>query len=101
MLEAGGFALSRFFESAYGMPLVHTEADYSIPSRLGDVIRLDLEVDKVGTRSFQYKVSIYGDNNKLRATVRMTHALIDMKTRKACTIPDELLEVLKRSGALS
>jgi YbgC/YbaW family acyl-CoA thioester hydrolase len=101
MLEAGGFAIDRFFESEYGMPLVHSEANYKIPSKLGDLLRLDLEVDKIGNRSFRYSVGIHGEDGALRATVVMTHAIIDLQTRTTRGVPDQLLDVLRRSGALS
>jgi YbgC/YbaW family acyl-CoA thioester hydrolase len=101
MLVAGGLPLSHFFESQCGMPLVHSEATYSKPCRLGEILRLELAVDKVGNRSIRYGVQIVGPDNALRAKVTLTHAILDLKIGKTMAVPEELLTALRNSGALT
>lgn len=55
-----------------GLPTVHAEADYSKPSRLGDVLTLTLDVERVGTSSASFLVTATGDDGprvRLRSTV--------------------------------
>ena len=100
MLQAGGFPLSDVFSGQWAMPLVRSEADYSIPSRLGDALNLTLSVDNIGNRSVRYRVDIQGVDGALRARIQHTHATVDLKTGKTCAVPDRLIEALKASGAL-
>ena len=100
MLDAGDSPLSKIFSGEWAMPLVHSEADYKIPSRLGDSLKLSLHVDKVGNRSFRYAVEITGPEGRLRARVLMTHAVVSIATGKSCAVPEALLVALRKAGAL-
>jgi len=100
MLQAGGFPLSAVFSGDWAMPLVRSEADYSIPSRLGDALTLHLTVDNIGNRSVRYRVDIHGGDGVLRAKIHHTHATVDLKTRKTCKVPDRLIAALEKAGAL-
>ena len=51
-LQSRNFSLSRLFEQGYLMPIVHTEADYNAPLRVGDLIAIDLAISHVGLKSF-------------------------------------------------
>jgi YbgC/YbaW family acyl-CoA thioester hydrolase len=101
MLVAGGLPLSHFFENQCGMPLVHSEASYSKPCRLGERLQLQLEVDKIGNRSMRYAVEIRGADQGLRARVILTHAILDLSTGKTVAVPEDLLGALRQSGALN
>jgi YbgC/YbaW family acyl-CoA thioester hydrolase len=101
MLVAGGLPLSYFFENQCGMPLVHSEADYTKPCRLGEVLQLQLTVDKIGNRSMCYSVRIVGADQTLRAQVSLTHAILDLSTGKTRSVPEVLLAALEKSGALT
>lgn len=101
MLVAGGLPLSHFIETQCGMPLVHSEANYSKPCRLGERLQLVLEVDKIGNRSMCYAVEIRGADRELRARVVLTHAILDLSTGKTMPVPEKLLTALKQSGALN
>jgi len=100
MLDAGDSPLSKIFSGEWAMPLVRSEADYKIPSQLGDPLELSLSVDKIGNRSFRYAVEIYGEDKQLRARVLMTHAVVSIATGKSCAVPEALLVALRQAGAL-
>ena len=100
MLQAGGFPLSDVFSGEWAMPLVRSEADYSIPSKLGDELNLVLTVDNIGNRSIRYRVDIHGTDGAVRARIQHTHATVDLQTGKTCRVPDRLIAALKTSGAL-
>jgi len=101
MLVAGGLPLSHFFENQCGMPLVHSEANYTKPCRLGEALQLQLTVDKIGNRSMRYAVDIVGADKTHRARVVLTHAILDLNTGKTMPIPEALLAALDKAGALS
>ena len=100
MLEAGDFSLRKVFEGQWGMPLVRAESDFSLPSRLGDKLRLAVSVDRIGNRSIRYAVDVIGEENEQRARLLLTHAIISQKTGKTCSVPEELLTALRKAGAL-
>ena len=101
LLEAGQFPLKKVFHGDWGMPLVRAESDFSMPSRLGDKLCLSVSVDRVGNRSIRYAVEVLGEDGKQRARLLLTHACILQKTGKTCAVPGELLDALRRAGALS
>lgn len=100
MLEAGGFPLQEVFLGSWAMPLVRAESDYTRPSRLGDKLSLAVSVDRVGNRSIRYAVEVLGEDGEERAKLLLTHAVISQETGKTCSVPGELLEALRRAGAL-
>ena len=101
MLVAGGLPLSYFFENQCGMPLVHSEANYTKPCRLGEALQLQLTVDKIGNRSMCYSVRVIGADQILRAHVILTHAILDLNTGKTIAVPEVLLAALDKSVALN
>lgn len=42
------------------MPLVHAEADYARPMLLGDVLTIELEVERLGEKSVTFAYRIVG-----------------------------------------
>ena len=101
MLEAGGFPLREVLHGSWAMPLVRTESDYTRPSRLGDKLTLHVAVDRVGNRSVRYAVEVLGEDEEQRARLLLTHAVISQETGKTCSVPADLLEALRRAGALN
>lgn len=101
MLEAGDFPLAKVFHGDWGMPLVRAESDFSAPSRLGDKLRLVVSVNHVGNRSIRYAVDVLGEAGERRVRLLLTHAVISQKTGKTCSVPEELLEALRKAGATS
>jgi 1,4-dihydroxy-2-naphthoyl-CoA hydrolase len=70
--------------------MVHAEADFHAPLRLGDHVDVEVSVARLGTRSitFSYEVTVVGRGPA--ATVRHVHAAIDRKTFTARDLPDEV-----------
>lgn len=100
LTEALEIDLERFFvESTWVMPLVHSEADYKSPMRLGDRLRVELRVARLGRGSitFAYRV-LNQDDERLHAEVRLIHACAQRADFQPIPVPTELLEGLKRLG---
>ena len=71
-----------------GWPSVHAEADYASPARFGDVLRVELSVERIGKSSttFAYRLTNAGDG-RLVATGRVTCACVDTRSFRAQPIP--------------
>jgi 1,4-dihydroxy-2-naphthoyl-CoA hydrolase len=88
-----------FSDSGWGMPLVHTEADYSRPNRLGDALRIALTVERLGKTSVTFAYEIWCQE-ELRARAKLVHAFVDMKTFKPIEAPQAFRQGLSSLGLL-
>ena len=55
-----------------GMPTVRVEAEFKHVSRMGDEVVLELDVVRVGTRSFELALTCKGPAGELRMSCRQT-----------------------------
>ena len=72
-----------------GLPTVHAECDFFIPSRMGDTLTMTLQVREIGRSSL--KLAIHGHSGaeeRLRANLVLV--LITLDTGKSCAIADDL-----------
>lgn len=74
------------------MPVVHVEADYFFPLRVGDEVKIVLKVEKVGTSSFTLRFSFLGSKKKVMAEVSIVHVAILKKTGASIPIPRQVLK---------
>jgi YbgC/YbaW family acyl-CoA thioester hydrolase len=97
MMMAGGDALQRCFEEeGWGMPLVHAEADYKRPMRMGERLQIELEVERVGGTSLSFGYRVLGAEGDLRATVRLVHAFVSLEDFRPSPVPERMLALLGR-----
>jgi 4-hydroxybenzoyl-CoA thioesterase len=66
----------------YGVPLVHIEADFFHPSRLGDELAFTLKVLKLGRSSLEVEIAAARKAEK-RLVARAVIAHVDLKRGKA------------------
>ena len=94
-----GFA-GAFGRDGWMMPLVHAEADFERPFRLGDRLTVRVGVERIGGRSltFVFGITTANDPDTLHATVRHVHAFVDIETMEAHPVPQALLDGLVRAG---
>ena len=83
-------------EKAWGMPLVHAEADYKEPLGFAAPFRVDVETVVAGDRSITVTYAVRGgaDGTTLHATGKTVHVCIDRKTFRAIPLPGELRSAL-------
>ncbi len=99
LLEAMfGHPASIFETHGFGMPLVHSEADYKRPTRMGDNLRITVDVERVGAKSITFHYVVYGDQDDRRCDVRLIHCFVDLATFDAIAMPDVFLDGLKKVG---
>lgn len=92
--------LEEFFRTKdWGLPLVHAEADYAQPLRLGDRVKIALRPARVGEKSVTYEYTLTDEaTGAHRATVRLVHACCTVPGFASRPLPDAVREGLARLG---
>lgn len=87
----------KLFENRNGTPMVHSECDFINPSRLGERVTFELEVEKIGTSSCTLSiVARGGEEIKLQARMVLVFAEVSIKGDISCLpIPDDLRRLMK------
>src|SRR5262245_55455387 len=71
-----------------GWPSVHAEADYASPARFGDVLAIELTVERIGKSSVSFAYRATNEKeSRLVATGKVTCVCIDMRTFESQPIP--------------
>lgn len=95
-----GFSLNQLIESPYLMPVVHAEADYFAPLKVGDRVNISVALHRLGEKSFTLH---YVFHDPVRAidvgTVTLIHVTVDGKTRSSLPIPESILLLLHEIDA--
>lgn len=79
-------------ERGLGLPTVHLETDFRAPSRLGDVLRAELSVQKLGRASLTLQIILRGAAGEERVAARLVLAMMDLQSAQALPIPQQLRE---------
>ncbi|MCO4743825.1 MAG: acyl-CoA thioesterase [Proteobacteria bacterium] len=66
-----------------GFPAVKSEAEFKVPCALGDSLRIELTVPRLGTRSLDLAYRIHGEDGVLRATGQTTVVIVDLDPQSA------------------
>lgn len=90
-----GFDLPAILEQGqYGLPVVHSEADFFKPIRYGEKLRVTAEVAELGHSSFAMVYGFHNESGDPVARVRTVHVVVDRTQGKSMTIPEELRAAL-------
>ncbi|MCB9765271.1 MAG: acyl-CoA thioesterase [Alphaproteobacteria bacterium] len=101
LLRAGDVPLQRLLaEESWVLPLVHAEADFKRPLRLGDRVRVEVAVSRLGRTSVHYAYRLVGEEGTTRATAELVHAFIDKESQRPRPIPESFAAALGRLGLL-
>jgi 4-hydroxybenzoyl-CoA thioesterase len=82
-------------ERGLGLPTVHVETSFVAPSELGDMLRAELRVQKIGGASTTLQVRLAGPAGEDRVRASLVLALTDLKERRAVPIPEALRESIR------
>lgn len=74
--------------------VVHAEADYLSPLRVGDKLEIHLSVESIGNTSFAIGYKIYKSDKSLAGRAKTVHVTLSAKERKKIPIPDSLRKFL-------
>jgi 1,4-dihydroxy-2-naphthoyl-CoA hydrolase len=75
-LEASGIPISRCFAQGVVAPVVHAEANYRAPLRLGDAITVESTVESIGDTSVQMGYVVRKSDGTLAAEALVIHVCI-------------------------
>ena len=86
---------------SYGFPAVHTEADFRAPCKMGEVLKIELQVGELGRGSFRINYRIIGPEGVLKATGHTVVAMIGIQPGtaeyfKPVRIPSDLRTRIER-----
>ena len=84
----------------WGLPLVHTEADYHRPLRLGDAISIEVTVLEQTDRRISFGFRVLGEDGQVRARVKHVHACVGMEDFRPRELPSAFLDGLARLDLL-
>ena len=97
LMAAAGYSPGEVFNAGkWGMPLVHTEADYQQPWRLSERIHVHATIQDASERSVAFEYRLVDSDGTERTRVGMRHAFVSLETFRGCEAPDGLRDALNR-----
>ncbi|MEI7615408.1 MAG: acyl-CoA thioesterase [Actinomycetota bacterium] len=95
-LEKSGFSIKEILnDNNFIIPVVHAEADYLKPLRVGDKIEIRMSLNSAGKSSFILDFVLYNESGEKTATVKTVNVVIETKSKKPLKIPEKFFEILK------
>lgn len=96
-IESEGFSFDYLFNNSdFVFVIVHVEADYLAPVKVGDLLEVHLEVEDIGASSFTMAYKIFKADNVLMGKAKTVHVCLDAKNRKKISIPDSLKKIFQK-----
>jgi 4-hydroxybenzoyl-CoA thioesterase len=85
-------------ERRTGLPTVRLECDFRAVSRMGDEVRLVLQLERLGTRSLTLRTEVRGAGDGLRAALRQVLVSTRLDTHAAIPLPADLRTAAEAFG---
>lgn len=96
-LEEIGYSFDALFhQSSFCFVIVHAEADYKKPLRVGDILTLSLYVDRLGKTSCAFRYQIEREGEEV-GQVKTVHVCLDRATKEKKELPPEVQKLLTSS----
>jgi len=97
LFESEGYTFDNVFRHQnFVFVIVHAEADYLVPLKVGDKLEVHLSIEKLGNSSMCFFYNIYKTNRELVGTVKTVHVCLDSTTRIKIPIPSNVRELLSK-----
>lgn len=77
-------------------PIVHAEADFSGPMRVGEELWVAALVERIGASSASMIYRVEGKDGSLRATANVIHVWVGARTWRKVEVPAEVRAKLER-----
>jgi acyl-CoA thioesterase FadM len=77
-------------------PVVRVEADYLAPLAVGERVRVEVTVARVGRRSFTLRYRVAFADGREAANAQVVHAVIGAASGAPAALPGPLREILER-----
>lgn len=99
LMCAAGFPVGEVFSKGdWGMPLVHSQADYRRPWRLGEQVRIEGRILEMTDRRVAFEYGFFDQEGTRRTRVEMHHAFVSLDSFKARSIPPGFREAMMALG---
>jgi 1,4-dihydroxy-2-naphthoyl-CoA hydrolase len=79
----------RFERGDFYIPIIHAEADFLQPLKVGDTIEIALNVARVGQTSFTLQYTLVDLDGTAVGTARTVHVTIDPRSLKKIDLPEK------------
>ena len=79
-----------------GMPTVHLDVDFKAVSKMGEDVRLTLDVERIGHKSLALARTCVGMDGEVRMAARQTVVTTSLDTHRSIAIPDDLRAAIGR-----
>lgn len=91
------FSLERnyFFDDEIILPIIHTQADYFSPIKVGEKLIISVTASQLRESSFELSYKFTDENDKIRASAKTVHVCVSKSGFKKAVMPAELHEKLK------
>lgn len=97
-MAAAGFGLGDLLRAgATALPIVHAEADYRAPLRVGDELTVSLSVKRLGRTSFTLDYSLVRAG-RVVGRVTTAHVAVDGRTGRKKDLPVRLRRMMRAEG---
>jgi 4-hydroxybenzoyl-CoA thioesterase len=73
-----------------GLPSASVQTDFIAPSKLGEMLRAELSVTKIGGSSITVAIRLRGEDGAERVRATLVLVLMDLKSRRATRIPEAM-----------
>jgi YbgC/YbaW family acyl-CoA thioester hydrolase len=83
-------------DGQWRIPIVHAEADYTLPMRHGSEINIRLQIERLGRSSIGVVFIFIDQDGEQLAVARTTHVFVDAVANHSSEIPTELRTSLQR-----
>lgn len=100
LMEKEGLSFGQLFtKTEYAFVVVHAEADYKAPLRVGDALEIHVSISNMGNTSFTVNYLIYKKEKSQKPLVgsaSTVHVTIDRITWQKIPLPKELKKSLEK-----
>ena len=97
LLEHIGFGFAQLIrEKKFFLPIVHSESDFKLPLFVGDLIEIQVLVEKVGKTSFTLFYKLLDTSQNVVGTAQTVHVTINSEKHKKIPLPFHLRSKLEQ-----
>ena len=82
--------------STYFFPLVHCEADYTKPMKLGDRLQVRVSLSHLGNTSFALSYQFSNQTEAIMATAKTIHVAVNRASFTSAPLPSDLITALNK-----
>ncbi len=84
-----------FFDDELILPIIHTQADYFSPIKVGEKLLISVTASQLRDNSFELSYKFTDENDLIRASAKTVHVCVRKDNFKKIKLPDDLFEKLK------